>query len=165
MATTVTIEMPAEDLRWPRRCVCCGSVDEADVEVIVPDTSDSDRRLEEVITAAVPHCLECRDHAGMGFGAMQIVAFVVVLCLAVAFGISSLGHGPVLVAGGLIVIAVVIGLDQANIRRHMRRGCVSARQAYRFVHPCGREITSILFLNDSFARELSALNGRGVYEP
>lgn len=96
---------------------------------------------------------------------MQVVAFVVVLCLAVAFAISSMGHGPVLVTGGLIVIAVVIGFDQAKIRRHMRRGCVSTRQSYKFVHPCGRQITSVLFLNDSFAREFRALNGRGVYEP
>jgi hypothetical protein len=101
----------------------------------------------------------------MGIGLMQTVAFVVVLCLVVAFGISSLGHGATFIVGGLIVIAAVIGLDQVNIRGHMRPACVSTRPAYRFVHPCGREVTSIVFRNDSYAREFRAVNGRGSFEP
>ena len=166
MATTVTIEIPAEDLRWPKRCICCGDLDETDIEVIVPDTVDPNRPIEEIITAEVPHCLECREHQAMGFGPMQTIAFVLVVCLiAGAVWATTGGHSYLFAAAGFIAIALIIGLDQVRVRGHMKRTCVTARRAYKFVHPCGREITSILFVNDNFAREFRALNGRGSYEP
>jgi hypothetical protein len=166
MATTITIELPAEDLRWPKRCVCCGGLDESDIEVVVPDTVDANRPIEEVITADVPHCLDCRRHMEMGFGLMPVVAMILVVCfLAGALMAAMPAHGYAFAAGGFIGVLLIVGADQVRIRGHMKHECVAARHAFRFVHPCGRDITTILFMNDSFAREFRALNGRGVYEP
>lgn len=165
MATTITIEKPAEDLNWPKRCVCCGGLDETDLEVIVQDTIDSRRPLDEVITAEVPHCLDCMNHQGIGLTGMQILAFLVVLAFAVGALLAFVsGHVGSIVVSALAVIAAVYIVDRLRIRAAMKRTCSAAGKSYRFVHPCGRAITTITFASDDYAREFRAVNGRGVYE-
>ncbi|HEY3330373.1 MAG TPA: hypothetical protein VGK19_10160 [Capsulimonadaceae bacterium] len=164
MGRTITIDSNAEYLAWPRLCVCCGGLDEIDVEVIVPDTSGDDHELSDIVTAQVPHCYDCVNHARIGFSWMQLLAITIVCVFAAPIvGVGILHMPPaILVVGGLAVVAVLAIWDRGRRRKAMRPGCASSGQAFAFVAPSSTTQTTLRLENDRFAAEFERLNSRWI---
>ena len=167
MATSVTVNKNAEYLTWPRMCVCCGGLDETDVEVIVPDTVPRDRDLSEITSAHVPYCFDCVSHTSAGLGAARLIAIGVVLVFVAPIIANGVFHVNLAWAGAAAILALVIVAiaDLANCRRQMKASCSSMKVPYAFLHPTSAEITTIRFDNDHFARAFKALNLGVAYEP
>jgi hypothetical protein len=167
MPTTITINQNAEHLLWPRQCVCCGGLDETDVETIVPETVQRDRDLADITSAHVPHCVDCAAHSARPFSVMKLVALVTVIALLNAyvwFTWSALA-GKIFAFGGLCLVGIIVAVDRRAVRRLMRQTCSATGPSYQFLHPCSDDVTTITFANDHFARAFRAANLGGSYEP
>ena len=165
MATTITVNRGAEEIKWPPKCVCCGGVDETDVEVVVPFTTDERRDLSEIVTADVPYCYDCLAHEQVGLATIQWIAlFVAVAFITPALVVYEHTNAAATFAAGVLLLAAAIVVDRSRARRAMKPACARVRSPYRFVHPCSMNVTTIEFANDSFARAYRALNVGGYYE-